>query len=180
MIKKIKIFLQDRRTKKQLKNVLQLLYSETTFETTIELMKALQPKNDIEKLEYHTIIEVACKLNRPFDDENLTEIYQEQVKALEGYSDSKELREIIMELERSKANLSLINFNYRMWFLRSALQDDQWSPGGMKLRKLIAKGGPLTEKEELEVNKAYQEIKRLDEVAKAKLKELEDAIRNSS
>ncbi len=85
-----------------------------------------------------------------------------------------------MELVKAKANLSMLHFNVFMDRLRRANEFNNYSPGGMLLRNLIAKGRPLTQDEETKVNKSYKEIKRLDDLAEQKLKELEKHIKNNS
>jgi hypothetical protein len=179
MFNRIKTFLQDRRTRKQLKSVLQLLYSDKKYEAD-ELVRALYPKDEIQELEYYVILDIASKLERPFTTDDITKIWEEQVKALESYVASKELRKNIMELVKAKANLSMLHFNVFMDRLRRANEFNKYSPGGMLLRTLIAKGRPLTLDEETDVNKSYNEIKRLDDLAKQKLKELEEYVKKNS
>lgn len=172
MLNRLKTFLQDRRIKRQLKAVLHLLYSDKKFETD-ELINALNPKDDIEKLEYYIIIEIAAKLERPFTENDITKIYEEQVKALESYVASKELRENIKQLTKVKADLSMLHFNVFMDRLRRAYELNKYSPGGMLLSDLLAKKGPLTVEEEEQVDKEYKEIKRLEDDYNQKLKDLE-------
>jgi hypothetical protein len=85
-----------------------------------------------------------------------------------------------MELVKAKANLSMLHFNVFMDRLRRANEYNNYSPGGMLLRTLIAKGRPLTQAEEIKVNESYKEIKRLDELAQLKLEELENHMKNNS
>jgi hypothetical protein len=178
MFNRIRIFLQDKKTRRQLKAVLQLLYSEKKYEAN-ELVSALSPKDNIQELEYYVILDVAAKLQRPFTTDDITNIWEQQVKALESYVASKELRETIMELLKAKANLSMLHFNVFMDRLREANEYNNYSPGGMLLRTLIAKGRPLTQDEEIKVNESYKEIKRLDELALQKLEELENHMKSN-
>ena len=179
MFNAIKVYLQTRRTKKLLYKIFQLLYSEKKFTTADDLLKRLRPKSEFQKLEYYILMEFAAKLNRPFTDDMLILLYNEQVTAFNFFRSSDEFRYNIMLLEKSKANISMITFNYEMDNLRNAYAFNEYSPGGMKFSKLISKGEPLTESEEIVIRKTAEEIKRLDEISKVKLKEYEEAIKKS-
>lgn len=172
MFRSIINYLQNRRTKKKLKTVLDLLYSEKKYETE-ELINILQPKDEVEKIEYYIIINVAAELKRPFTENDLIKIYEEQIKAFESYVASNELRENIKELIKVKTDLSMLHFNVFLDRLRRAYEFNKYSPGGMLLSDLLAKKGPLSEEEERQVEREYKKIKQLEDDYNQKLKELE-------
>ena len=175
MFDRLKSYLQDRKLKKKLNRVLELLYSDKKYEVE-NLISVLRPKEEIDTLEYYIIIEIAAKLEVPYTDEDLTKIYDEEVKAFECYVASKELRENILKLTKTKASLSMLHFNAYMDMLRRAYEYNNYSPGGMLLRKFVSKKRPLTNHEKAEIEYNSKEIKRLDELADSKQKELEDLI----
>ncbi|GAA4755998.1 hypothetical protein [Flavisolibacter ginsenosidimutans] len=161
MLKGLKTFLQDRKTKKRLDRVLRLLYSDTRFQTD-ELINALNIKDEIDRLEYYVIINIAAQLKRPYTDDDISLIYEEQVEALENYVASKELRENTIELTKTQADLALLQFNARMDTLRRAFEYSKSSPGALMLNKLKAKGQPLTEDEEKDIRKQFDNKKSND------------------
>ncbi len=179
MFNSIKTYFQVKKTKRQLKKVLGLLYSKNRFETD-DIILALNPKDEIEAFELQVILEIAAKLERPFTEGDITKIYEELLEALECYVASKEIRENILKLVKTKADLSMLHFNVFMDRLRSAYEFNNYSPGGMLYSSLIAKGRPLTEAEAANVEFNYKEIKRLEKLADEKTKELEDLINKKS
>jgi hypothetical protein len=158
MLNRLKTFFQVRKTKKRLNGVLKLLYSDTRFETD-DLINALKVKDEINKLEYYAIIDIAAQLKRPYIDDDICLIYEEQVETFKNYVTSKEIRENTIELTKTKADLALLQFNSRMDTLRRAYEYDKNSPGALILNRLKAKGRPLFESEEMEARQQSKNMK---------------------
>ena len=75
------------------------------------------------------------------------------------------MKESVIGSLKAKANLSILNFNEYMDKLKSDYEFNKYSPGGMLVSTMVAKGRPLTHEERIEVYISYKKIKRLDDLA---------------
>jgi hypothetical protein len=160
MFKTIKQFFQDRKIKKQLKTILGLLYSEKRYERK-GLIQFLKPKDEIEEIKFHIIIDIATNLRRPFTEETIDEIYSEQLNSLEEYFKYFELKENIVNRINLQTDLNVMEFNIYMNRLQRAYKNNINSPGGAIYCDIISKGNPLTEEEEIAIGLEANEILKL-------------------
>lgn len=185
MFEAIKTYFSRKKKKKELKIVLQLLYSNKIY-TIDELINTLSLNDNLKILEFYIIITIATKLKRPFTEDDITEIYTLQIRSLKFYTLSQKntlaQRDIVnvFELEKGVAESSLNLFNAEMDFLRSLYKGNKYSRHGMLLSMMIAKGRPLSYDEEKVLDMHYEKIKTTQEKHNALYKEASELFKKEN
>lgn len=141
--------------------ILELLYSENEYKIE-ELIKLLNPKNIMEKIEYYIMIEFATKLGNPVSKEDVSKLLLEQSKLLIGYDESDYFLENTLKIAKLKVDFCMLHFNQFMSTLRDAYQTNKNSPGGIVYTALLNKKGPLSDIEVESLNENYKPISALD------------------